>query len=74
MEAREMSFGISEIIFILLGFALTIGVPIALVVFLVLYLNKQKKSNAGMKKCPFCAYEIPLEASVCRFCSRDLVP
>ncbi len=59
--------GLTEI-FVLLLF---IGGPIVLIVALVLLLNRGKKSNAGMKKCAFCAYSIPVEATACQFCGRE---
>jgi hypothetical protein len=30
--------------------------------------------SEGMRKCPFCAEEVKSEATVCRFCSRELPP
>ena len=70
MEAGGL--GIPEIIVLLIVFLLVVGLPVVLIVALVLFLNRRKKSNAGMKKCAFCAYSIPVEAKVCRFCGRDL--
>jgi hypothetical protein len=34
---------------------------------------KPKASKAQMKSCPFCAETIRSEATVCRFCGRELV-
>ena len=64
--------GIPEIIVILIVLVLTFGLPIVVIVALVLFFTRRKKSNAGMKKCAFCAYSIPVEATVCRFCGREV--
>ena len=64
--------GTPEIIIILVVFLLVVGLPVALIVALVLFFNRRKESNVGMKKCPFCAYSIPEEATVCRFCGREV--
>lgn len=63
--------GLTEIIILLLVFGLGIGGPLLLIVALVLFFNRRKKANAGMKKCAFCGYSIPVEATVCQFCSRE---
>jgi hypothetical protein len=36
------------------------------------FIEKQQLSE-GMKKCPFCAEMIKQDATVCRYCSRDVV-
>ena len=41
-------------------------------VTLILFLTRRKNSNAGMKKCAFCAELIQGEARICRFCGREL--
>lgn len=64
--------GIAEIIVILIVLLLLFGLPVVLIVALVLFFNRRKKSNAEMKKCAFCAYSIPVEATVCQFCGREL--
>jgi len=64
--------GPAELIVILIVLVLVFGLPVVLIVALVLFFNRRKKSNAVMKKCAFCAYAIPVEATVCRFCGRDL--
>ena len=50
--------GLWESIVLLGVFLLTIGVPVAGIVGLVLFLNRRKNSSAGMKKCGSCAYSI----------------
>lgn len=35
--------------------------------------NEREMLQAGMKKCPFCAEMIKLDAKVCRYCGRDVV-
>ena len=64
--------GLTEIIILLFVLLLAIGVPTLLIVALVLFFNRRKKANAGMKKCVFCAYSIPVEATVCQFCGREV--
>jgi hypothetical protein len=64
--------GTTEIIVILIVLLLVVGLPVVLIVALVLFFNRRKKSDAGMKKCAFCAYTIPVEATVCRFCGREV--
>ena len=64
--------GTPELITIFIVFLLVVGGPTAIIVALVLFFSRRKNSTAGMKKCAFCAYSIPVEAVVCRFCGRDL--
>jgi ABC-type antimicrobial peptide transport system permease subunit len=62
--------GLWEIIVVLTVFMLVFGVPV--VVALVLFINRRKKANAGMKKCTFCGYSIPINATACQFCGREI--
>jgi hypothetical protein len=64
--------GTPELITIVIVLLLVVGLPVALIIALVLFLNRRKDSNGGTKKCAFCAYSIPVEATVCRFCGREL--
>ena len=66
------ALGTPEILVILIVLLLSVGLPVVLIVALVLFLNRRKNLNAPMKKCAFCAYSIPAEAKVCRFCGREL--
>lgn len=68
----DMGVGLQEIIIIVLVLVVTFGVPLVVIVGLVIYFSRRKQKNAGMKKCAFCAYAIPVEATVCRFCGRDV--
>ena len=64
--------GLWEIIVVVTVFLLVFGVPVVAIVALILFLNRRKKSNPSMKKCAFCVYSIPVEATVCQFCGREV--
>lgn len=65
--------GTPELVMIVLVLFLLVGLPaILIVVALLIFKRSKKKSDEGMKKCAFCAYSIPVEATVCRFCGREL--
>ena len=64
--------GTPEIIIILIVLLMVVGPPIAIIALVLFLIKRSKNSNADMKKCAFCAYSIPVEAKVCRYCGRDL--
>lgn len=51
-----------------LGMAVFAGIPMAASAELIL------TGRARMRRCPFCIKTIPVEAKVCRYCSRDVEP
>jgi phosphate/sulfate permease len=67
--------GQSGIGFIFLSLALSpiIGITIALIMKPSIKVLEQKEQDDGIsKKCPFCAELVKKEASICRFCGRDI--
>ena len=64
--------GTPEIIIILIVFLMVVGGPVAIIVLVLFLVKRNKNSTVGMKKCAFCAYSIPIEAKVCRFCGREV--
>lgn|GEM_PF-6137751 len=66
-----IGIGLWETIVIAIVFLLIIGVPIVGTLVLIRFLDKRKERR--MKKCVFCAYSVPVEATICGFCRRELV-
>lgn len=65
--------GAVEILILLFVFLLVVGGPLAIIVLIILLINRRKNANVPVKKCEFCGYSIPVEATLCQFCGRELV-
>ena len=44
---------------------------VTVVVVFASRVTKGRRSDAGTKRCPYCAERIRAEAVVCRFCNRE---
>ena len=68
-----LNLGPTEIILISIVFLVVVVVPIALIGMAVYFAMRGGKSNSQVKKCAFCGYAVPVAATVCQYCGRDLV-
>ena len=66
------SIGLMEIIVVATVGVVMLGLPLLLIFLALNSGRKRKNATANSKKCPFCAYSIPIEATVCGVCRRDL--
>jgi hypothetical protein len=62
--------GTPEIIVLVIVFLIIVVPPVAIILLVVFLVKRNRNSNARLKKCAFCGYSIPVEATVCQFCSR----
>ena len=53
-------------------FIFIVALPVAILMKPDTAAIEQSKLREGMKKCPFCAELIKLEANVCKHCCREL--
>jgi hypothetical protein len=50
------------------------AVLVIAIVFSVIGWRLGEKREASLRTCPYCRSKIPREASVCRYCQRELAP
>ncbi len=64
------NIGTTEILLIL-AMLFLLAVPVIIVLGIVWLVNRNKQSNANLKRCQHCAEMIQAQAKVCRFCGRE---
>ena len=74
LEVGRGELAVGQFLTDLLGFLLLALVLLFLVKAIKLVTGKEAAGAQGNRECDFCKSFIPVDASVCMFCTRDVTP